>query len=59
MSKNRCFLQNMQTSCLSCKKHTLIILLQKKVILTDKTIKEALKWASCVTEKSKFLKQRV
>ena len=22
MSKNRCFLQNMQTSCLSCKKHT-------------------------------------
>ena len=47
----------MQIYCLSCKKHTDNIS-SKKVIMTNKVMKPALKCANCVAEKSRFLKQK-
>ena len=47
----------MQTYCLSFKKHTNNIG-SKKVIMTNKGIGQSTKCASCVAEKSRFLKQK-
>ena len=46
----------MQTYCLSCKKHIGNIG-SKKVIVTNKVVRQASKCAHCVSEKSRFLKQ--
>ena len=47
----------MQTYCLSCRKHTDNIGL-KKVIMTNKVIRQKSKCTNCVAEKSRFLKQK-
>ena len=47
----------MQTYCLSCKKHTDNIG-SRKVIMTNKVVRQASKCANCIAEKSKFLKQK-
>ena len=47
----------MKTYCLSCKKHTDNTGL-KKVIMTNKVIRQASKCTNCVAEKSRFLKQK-
>ena len=47
----------MQTYCLSCRKHTENIG-SKKVIMTNKIVKETSKCDNCVADKSRFLKQK-
>ena len=47
----------MQTYCLSCQKHTDNIG-SKKVIMTNKVVRQAAKCANYVVEKSRFLKQK-
>ena len=49
-------LKNMQTYCLSCRKHTDNIG-SKEVTVTNKVIREKSRCANCVAEKSRFLKQ--
>ena len=46
----------MQTYCLNCKKHANIG--PRKVIMTNKVVRQSSKCANCVAEKSRFLKQR-
>ena len=45
----------MQTYCLSCRKHTDDIG-SKRVITTNKVIRQSPKCVNCVAEKSRFLK---
>ena len=45
----------MQTYCLSCRKHTDNIG-SKRVITTNKVIRQSPKCINCVAEKSRFLK---
>ena len=47
----------MQTFCLGCKKHTNNIG-SKKVTMTNKAIRGKLRCANCMSDKSRFLKQR-
>ena len=47
----------MQNCCLSCKKHT-DNTGSKKVIMTNKVIRQTSICANCADEKSKFLKQK-
>ena len=49
--------KTMKTYSLSCKKHTDNFGL-KKVIMTDKTVRQAWKCANCVAKKSRFSKQK-
>ena len=51
------YYKTMKTFCFSCKKHADNID-SKKVIMTNKVIKQASKCARCVAEKSRFLKQK-
>ena len=51
------YYKTMKTFCLSCKKYADNID-SKKVIMTNKVIKQASKCARCVAEKSRFLKQK-
>ena len=44
----------MQNYCLSCKKHANNIG-SKKVIMTNKVIREKLRCANCIADKSRFL----
>ena len=46
----------MQTYCLNCKKHANIG--PRKLIMTNKVVRQSLKCANCVAEKSRFLKQK-
>ena len=48
----------MQTCCLSCRKHIYNIG-SKKVIMTNRVLRQASKCATCVAEKSRFLKQKL
>ena len=45
-----------QTYCLRCRKHTDIIC-SRKVIMTNKVIRQTSKCANCVAEKSKLKKK--
>ena len=47
----------MQTYCLGCRRHTGNIG-SKKVIIMNKVIRDKSRCASCMTDKSRFLKQR-
>ena len=47
----------MQTYCLSCKNHTNYIG-SKKVIMTNKVIRDKSRCVNCISYKSRFLKQR-
>ena len=47
----------MQAYCLSCKKHTDNIG-SKKVIVTNKAIRQKSRCANCVAENSRFLKHK-
>ena len=47
----------MQTYCLSCRKRTDNIG-SKKVIILNRVIKQTSRYANCVVEKSRFLKQK-
>ena len=53
LSKEYCY----QTYCLSCTKHTDNIG-SKKVIMTNKVVRQSSKCANCVANKSRFLKQK-
>ena len=46
----------MQTYCFSCRKHADNIG-SKKVIMTNKVVREKSRCANCMVHKSKFLKQ--
>ena len=45
----------MQPYCFSCKKHTNNIG-SKKVIMTNKLVRERSRYANCMVDKSRFLK---
>ena len=47
----------MQTYCLGCRKHTIYIG-SKKVTMTNKVIRQKLRCANCMSDKSRFLKQK-
>ena len=47
----------MQTYCLGCKKHTGNIS-SKKVMMMNKVIRDKSRCANCMSDKSRFLKQR-
>ena len=47
----------MQTYCLSCKKHTNNVG-AKKVTMTNKVVRVKSRCANCMSEKSRFLKQK-
>ena len=47
----------MQTYCLGCRKHTDNIG-PRKVIMTNKVVRQSFKCANCVAEKSRFLKPK-
>ena len=47
----------MQTYCLGCRRHTGNIG-SKKVIIMNKVIRDKSRCASCMTDKSRFLKQK-
>ena len=47
----------MRTYCLGCKKHTNSIG-SKKVTTTNKVIRDKSRCANCMTDKSRFLKQK-
>ena len=47
----------MQPYCLSCKKH-IDNTGSKKVVMTNKVIRQTSKHANCVAKKSRFLKQK-
>ena len=47
----------MQTYCLSCRKH-IDNIGSKKVIMTNKVVREKSRCANCMSDKSRFLKQR-
>ena len=47
----------MQTFCLGCKKHTNNIG-SKKVAMTNKAIRDKLRCANCMSDKSRFSKQK-
>ena len=47
----------MQTYCLSCRKHTNTFG-SRKVTMANKVIRDKLKYANCMADKSSFLKQK-
>ena len=47
----------MQTYCLGCRKHADNIG-PRKVIMTNKVVRQSFKCANCVAEKSRFLKPK-
>ena len=47
----------MQTSCLSCKRHTNNIG-SKKAMMMNKVIRDKSRCANCMSDKSKILKQK-
>ena len=47
----------MQPYCLSCKKH-IDNIGSKKVVMTNKVIRQTSRCANCVAKKSRFLKQK-
>ena len=47
----------MQTYCLSCRKH-IDNIGSKKVIMTNKVVREKSRCANCMSDKSRSLKQR-
>ena len=47
----------MQTSCLSCRKHTDNIG-SRKVIMTNQVIRKSSKCGDCLADKSRFLKKK-
>ena len=49
--------KTMQTYCLSCKKH-IDNTGSKKVVMTNKVIRQTWKCTNCVAKKSRFLKQK-
>ena len=51
-------LENMQTYCLMCKKHTNNIG-SKKVIMKNKGVRHKPRCANCMSNKSRFLKQKL
>ena len=58
LSKKYCpHYKNMQTYCLDCRKHTNSIG-SKKVTMTNKVIRQKSKCTNCMSDKSKFLKQK-
>ena len=50
-------LQNMDIYCLGCKKHTSNIG-SNKVVMMNKVIRDKWRCASCMADKSRFLKQK-
>ena len=58
LSKKYCYHYKIRkTYCLSCRKHTDNIV-SKKVMITNKVLKQSSRCASCVAKKSRFLKQK-
>ena len=58
LSKKYCpHYKNMQTYCLGCRKYTNSIG-SKKVAMTNKVIRQKSKCTNCMSDKSRFLKQK-